>query len=399
MVRDALDQAQLLQLVSGALELCETGVLIHDEEKILYANARLAKQIEVPLNLTGAGEPIVDLIDFCARRGDYGVGVTGAAIIERSLRTTRDGRVYETERVTPSGRVIKARIAGLPDGAAIASYNDVSELVAARQAAAALAGEMEQRVVERTAELAASKDKAEQANRAKSRFLANISHELRTPLNAVIGFTEILEEDIASGSLSDASAHVGRVLAAARHLLRLIDDLLDLSLLEAGMMIVATEEADAASVARRSLEAVAHVAVKRGVSCALLVGRAPSARADPSRVVQCLVHMLSNAVRSSPNGEVTLRVRPADLDGKAAVAWDVIDNGVGMSAETVARLFRPFTQSDDSNTRPHDGAGLGLSITRGLARLMGGDVTVQSTLGEGSTFTLLLPASASSSAH
>lgn len=108
---------------------------------------------------------------------------------------------------------------------------------------------------------------------------------------------------------------------------------------------------------------------------------------------------MSNAARASPNGEVTLSAYPAELGANAAVALEVADNGVGMDENTVARLFRPFTQSDDSNTRPHDGAGLGLSITRRLARLMGGDVTVQSTLGEGSTFTLLLPAYTPSSTH
>jgi signal transduction histidine kinase len=387
----------LLKLVGGALELCETGVLIHDEGKILYANARLASQIEVPAALTAPGESIVELIDFCARRGDYGAGVSGAEILERSLRTTRGGRVFETERTTPSGRVVRARIAGLPDGGAVGTYNDVSELVRAKQEAADLAGEMERRVIARTAELAAAKEEAERANRAKSQFLGNMSHELRTPLNAVIGFTEIVKEDIAAGDLSEAPKHLARVLAAARRLLQLIADILDLSKLEAASMSAQLERVDAAAAAAESLEAIAPLAAVHNTTCTLRVSaEAPPVRADRARLFQCLANLLSNAVRAAANGEVILCVRSAEHAWPAA-AFDVIDNGPGISERTLATLFRPFTQADESSTRPHDGAGLGLSITRGLARLMGGDVMVKSELGKGSTFTLLLPAYAAGS--
>ncbi|MBL8550201.1 MAG: PAS-domain containing protein [Hyphomonadaceae bacterium] len=388
-----LGHAELLDLVVKSVEQCETGVLIHGDPAIIYASAKVADLIEVPRDLTRPGVPMERLLDYCARRGDYGPGVAGAEIIARSWATIRSGKVLETERTTPSGRIVRARIAGLPDGGAIATYNDVSELVRAKQAAHDLARDLERRVVERTHELAEAKDKAEQASRAKTQFLANMSHELRTPLNAVIGFSEIIREDVAAGEVSDIPKQVDRVLNAARSLLGLINNVLDLTNIETGGVEARAEEVDAGKAAAAAVDAVAHAAGKNGASCQVVVAPGVGAvAADPEQLAKCLANLLSNAAKFSPGGRVTLQVRPDRIAGRAAIAFEIADDGVGIGRETLVRLFQPFMQADESFTRSHGGAGLGLSITRGLARLMGGDVIVQSELGKGSTFTLLLPA-------
>ena len=393
MSKGGLGQEDLLQLVISALEMCETGVLIHDEHTILYANAKLAEQIEVPTAYTRIGAPIVEFLDYCAERGDFGPGVRGADIIARSLDTTRSGGVFETERTTPSGRSIRARIAGLPDGGAIATYNDVSALVTAKHEASELARDMEQRVVARTRDLVEAKEKAENANRAKTQFLANMSHELRTPLNAVIGYSEILQEDVAAGELAESPKLIENVLGAAKHLLGMIDDLLSVAQLESGKVSVQPEWIDARLAAEGAVRAVAPSAAAYDAPCELVVDAGvEEVMADPARLHQCLMNLLSNATKFGAGKPVKAHVRAAQLQGGAAVAFDVIDHGVGMSEDTQAKLFQPFMLGDESSTRAHDGAGLGLAITRSLVELMHGELSVESALGEGSRFSIVLPA-------
>ncbi len=266
------------------------------------------------------------------------------------------------------------------------------ELIRARLAAEDAADTLERRVEERTAELAEATRVAESANKAKSSFLAKMSHELRTPLNAVIGYSEIISEDIAAGEAEDCSRHAGKIRASALHLLALISDILDISKVEADRLIITPTDVDVGALAREALETVAPQAAANRTAVDLIVEPGAAAmHADPLRVRQCLMNLLSNAAKFTSDGRIVLHVRRSDFDGVEAIAFAVRDTGVGISAENLARLFQPFVQADASTTRLFGGAGLGLAITRQLARLMGGDVHAESELGRGSAFTLIVP--------
>ena len=289
------------------------------------------------------------------------------------------------------GVVITGNVIMLARGGA----RSFSALVEAQLVSRSDAVRLETRVLERTSELASAVQRAEDANRAKSVFLANMSHELRTPLNAVIGYAETIGEDLESGDTAECPQHVERVRSAALHLLSLINEVLDLSRIEAGKLELEIEVLDACDMARRAVEMVLPAAMKNGVACDLVID--PGARefaGDAKRVQQCLMNLLSNAVKFSPNGSVLLSVHRASFQGVDAQHFAVRDTGAGIEASDLARLFQPFVQVDGTETRKHDGAGLGLAITRRLARLMGGDVTAESERGRGSIFSLYLPVAA-----
>lgn len=269
------------------------------------------------------------------------------------------------------------------------------ELIRARLVAEETAGELERRVESRTAELALATKRAQAASRAKSIFLANMSHELRTPLNAVIGYAEIVEEDLARGETASCAEDLARIRGSAGHLLNLINEILDLSRIEAGKLELQLADVRLDEILRSTLETVRPLAAKNGTRCELRnTSDMQFVRADEMRLKQCLLNLLSNAAKFTRDGVICLRARPCTLAGGAGIAIDVCDTGKGIAASDLNRLFQPFVQADASPTRPHDGAGLGLVITRRLARAMGGDVTAASELGKGSTFTIYLPASA-----
>jgi signal transduction histidine kinase len=270
-----------------------------------------------------------------------------------------------------------------------ASFGD---LIGARLKAEEAAEDMERRVEERTAQLGIATKRAQAANKAKSLFLANMSHELRTPLNAVIGYSEIIEEDLDSGQTESSAADLAKIRGSANHLLTLINEILDLSRIESGKLDLKPTHIDLAALLRGAMDAVKPTAIKNRTTCQLnLAPGIGVMHADETRVRQCVLNLLSNAAKFTHNGVVALDLRPCRIGRAAGVAISVKDTGPGLSAENQARLFQPFMQVDSTKTRAHDGAGLGLVITRRLARAMGGDVQVSSKLGHGATFTLYLP--------
>jgi len=253
------------------------------------------------------------------------------------------------------------------------------------------------RVIERArAEdaLQRSKDAAESASRTKSAFLASMSHELRTPLNAVIGYSEILEEDLREAGQDEMVSDVEKIRSAGKHLLGVITDILDLSKIEAGKMTLYLETfevsamvQEVAATVRPMIEANASTLV---VEMADGLG---AMHADLTKVRQALLNLLSNAAKFTEKGTIRLTVEREEAGAGAWMTMAVSDTGIGMSPDQLGQLFRPFTQVDSSTTRRYGGTGLGLVISRDICRLMGGDIGVDSALGRGSTFTIRLPAS------
>ena len=231
------------------------------------------------------------------------------------------------------------------------------------------------------------------ASEHKSQFLANMSHELRTPLNAIIGVTEMLQEDARDLGREDEREPLERVLRAARHLLALINDILDLSKIEAGRMDLHAESFAIAPVVQDVAHTVGTLAARNGntltVDCPAGIG---SMVADPTRFRQVLLNLASNAAKFTEKGTISLSVRRTE--GGDAIVVSVADTGIGMTAEQTGRLFQEFVQADASTTRKYGGTGLGLAISRRFCQMMGGDITVESAPGQGSTFTVRLPAHA-----
>jgi PAS domain S-box-containing protein len=246
---------------------------------------------------------------------------------------------------------------------------------------------------EAEAALVQAKEAAEAASRSKSTFLANMSHELRTPLNAIIGYSEMLQEEAEDEGNAAAVADLQKIHTAGRHLLGLINDVLDLSKIEAGKMDLYLETFDAAEAVRAVAETVRPLVVKNDNALAVEVpDDLGTIRADLTKTRQALLNLLSNASKFTHGGTITLSAAREASGGREWFVFRVRDTGIGMGPDQVARLFRPFTQADGSTTRKYGGTGLGLTITRRFCQMMGGDVEVDSAPGRGSTFTIRLPA-------
>ncbi len=311
-------------------------------------------------------------------------GFPASAGESTEVEVVRPGR----ETVSVELRVVDIDWEG--DAAHLVSLRDITDRKRADERAAQLERERLARA------------EAEAANRAKSEFLAMMSHELRTPLNAVIGYAELLQLGIA-GALTDGQrTHLERILTSARHLLSLVNEVLDLTRIEAGRLSVQSGLARADMAAQGAVALVQPMAEERGV--AVSVHRTEGAdwyEGDEDRVSQILVNLLTNAVKfTEPGGQVTIAygiARQPDPQARLHglgpwVAIRVKDTGIGIPPDQISAIFDPFVQVESGHTRPKDGSGLGLTISRRLARLMKGDLTVRSELGKGSTFTLWLPA-------
>ncbi|MCB9566097.1 MAG: HAMP domain-containing protein [Myxococcales bacterium] len=250
----------------------------------------------------------------------------------------------------------------------------------------------EERLRVLNAELAAARDQAMAANRAKSTFLAQMSHELRTPLNAIIGYTEMVHENLQKRAQAEDASDLDKALKAAHHLLGIISDILDLSKIEAGKHELALKDFDVIDLVEEVAATVMplmsrnnnHLEVRKQVE------RLP-VRSDRTKLKQSLLNLLSNAAKFTKDGRVQLSVDVSEVNGQRWLALSVRDEGIGIPPQKLSLLFEPFTQVDNSPTRRFDGTGLGLAISRRFCRMLGGDVSVESELGKGSVFVIRVP--------
>lgn len=310
---------------------------------------------------------------------------------ERSYRRGQPGEVVEPE-VDRAWAALPLAVVDRLLGVLVLQFPSPRHFSRAdRDFMLALASEFAQ-ALERSRLYEAEQDarrRAEQASQSKSQFLAVMSHELRTPLTAVIGYADLLASET-SGELGPKQAEqVGRIRSSAWHLVSIIDEILTFARMEAGREQVRLERLDAAHLARAACELLEPQARARGLELHVDVPPGPLwIRSDPGKVRQILLNLLGNAVKFTDEGGVFLTLHP---EGDEWLAFTVRDTGPGIDAEHLERIFEPFTQADQSATRLKGGTGLGLAVSRRLAHLLGGDVTVDSTVGEGSTFTLRLP--------
>jgi len=251
---------------------------------------------------------------------------------------------------------------------------------------------LEKRVLERTEELASAHDKALASNEAKSTFLANMSHELRTPMNAIIGYSELLQEEAEDKGDMDSVSDLKKIQVSAKHLLSLINGVLDLSKIDAGKLDIDPVNFEVSELVKE-ISATIVPLFERGdnkfiVHCQDNIG---SMYADNMRVRQILLNLIGNANKFTKKGVVTLDISLENEYGEGQIKFAISDTGIGIAKENLDKIFEDFNQADSSTTRQYGGTGLGLTISRQLCQLMRGDISVNSTEGVGSTFTLIMP--------
>jgi signal transduction histidine kinase/CheY-like chemotaxis protein len=327
------------------------------------------------------GVPYQDILRSAVRAGMIG-GVSDADqdwFESRLAKHRNPTGPYEQQR--GDGQWLKISERRTQDSGIVGVFSNITELK-----------HREKELGELVDRLAEMRDAAKGASHAKSQFLANMSHELRTPLNAVIGITEMLQEDAEDLGQDDFIEPLQRISRAGKHLLQLINGVLDLSKIEAGKLDLYLEDFDVNTLMSDLVVTVQPLVENNRnrlvLNCADDAG---GMHADVTRVRQILFNLLSNACKFTENGEIVVDVEVARRDAGDEMIFRVRDSGIGMTPEQLDKLFREFSQADSSTTRKYGGTGLGLAISQRLCHLMGGDITVESTPGEGTTFTAHLP--------
>jgi PAS domain S-box-containing protein len=360
-----------------------------------YSVPFYAKLRPIMVDLIGTDDPETEaLYDRCEKRGN-----------------TIRGEVFVPGLYGGRGAYVSVTASALldPNGVrygAIETVRDITEAKRADEAIRKLNASLERRVAERTAELAIAKERAESADRLKSAFLATMSHELRTPLNSIIGFTGILLQELAGPLSEEQRKQLSIVQNSGSHLLALINDVLDISKIEAGQIEIHRARFDLPDAIHRVTQTAGQPASEKGLE--LVAELAPEVGeivSDRRRLEQVLLNLLSNAVKFTDKGSVTLK---AEIVGDSPVAVEegvspvsgsmlrvsVADTGIGIKTEDLSILFRPFRQIESGLSRQHQGTGLGLAISKRLVEMLGGRISVESEWGKGTTFSFTLPLAA-----
>jgi PAS domain S-box-containing protein len=382
------------EVLQTVLDNMTDGVMLLDKNfRWKFVNHQVIDIHRLPPEVAFPGASNYDVLRFQVERGDFGpVDDVHRAVQDRASAILKPGG-NRYERRTASGRYVEFLFKPLDDGGRLQILRDITELKDREEALAAakrVAEAARDAAEEARAQTAVARAEVERASQHKSQFLASMSHELRTPLNAIIGLTEMMTEHAPRFGTEKALEPLRRVLKSGRHLLNLINEILDLSKIELNIERVAIAPIvdEVAATSRPLAERNGNRLV---IDCTADIG---TIRADPLRLRQVLLNLLSNACKFTKGGEVALRARKLVFDGREWIDFAVADSGIGMTAEQQAKLFEAFTQADASTAQRFGGIGLGLAITRKLARMMGGDVTVTSEPSKGSVFAVRLPVGA-----
>ncbi len=363
-------KSALLEVVIDSIP-CSVSAVDRDL-KLLTCNDLYYEMLDLPRDRFGPGSRLEDVIRYIAARGEYGSSDIESVVRER-LEAAR-GVTGRFDRTRPDGTVLEVRNNGLTGGGSVTIHTDVTD----RE--------------HREAELRRTREQALSASRSKSEFLANMSHELRTPLNAVLGFSETIRDEL-FGPVGNRKylEYAADIHASGSHLLAIINDILDLSKVEAGEAELTESEMDVALVFEDCLRLVKDRAVEAGIALERnLPDSLPRLRADERKFKQIIINLLSNSLKFTPGGG---RVRvDASVGGEGEFILAVHDTGVGIPEEDLARALAPFSQVDGSLSRTHEGTGLGLPLAKSLTELHGGRLELQSEVGHGTTVTLRFPA-------
>jgi PAS domain S-box-containing protein len=365
--------------------ITEAFVALSPQWQITYVNPQAAEILHQDSNSL-IGRKFWDVVP--PELGNKQVELYNRALSDRSVQS------FEASHPT-SKDWFEIRAYPAVDGLSV-FFQKITERKQAEAALRNLNQDLENRVTARTTQLVDSmkiaeerRAKAEEANRTKSEFLANMSHELRTPLNAVIGYSEILEEDAEDAGQEHFIPDLRKIRNAGKHLLGLINDVLDLSKIESGKMELHLESFGLGTMLKAVVETVQPMVEKNGNE--LTVNYPPNLgtiTADSVKLRQCLINLLSNASKFTERGQIRLDV---GREANGNVVFQVSDTGIGMTQEQMKKLFQAFSQVDSSTTRKYGGTGLGLAIAKQFITMMGGEIGVESQLGVGSTFTFKLP--------
>ncbi|TIQ40270.1 MAG: response regulator, partial [Mesorhizobium sp.] len=367
---------QQRRTIAAALEAISDGFVLFDpQDRVILANSKFCEFFPDHARASLPGQSFQEILEQRLAGGQVDLaGASPEEWIAQRLHIHKDPAGFVGEDRF-GDRWVRVSRRKTPDGGAVAVYTDITELK------------------QRQDELERAKSRAESTNEAKSRFVASVSHELRTPLNAIIGYSEMLIEDASDQHMVEFVPELEKIAAAGRHLLALINDILDLSKIEANKMEIFPETFDVVELLSDVRATVAPLMAKnRNEFIQDIQGDLGEMHSDQTKLRQNLFNLLSNAAKFTNGGRVTLSVR---RERRAECDWlvfNVSDTGIGMTAEQQERLFNAFTQADASTTRNYGGTGLGLSITRSFSRMIGGVVTVESEAGKGSVFTMEVPA-------
>ncbi len=365
----ALEEAQTK--LSEAIEAISEGFALFDsDDRLVICNNRFRDFYPDVADTLQPGTPFEDILRAGIERGV----LTDAAdrtedwLAERLARHRDPGAAHESQ--LNEGRWLRISERKTHDGGIVGIYTDVTERKGAE------------------ADLQAAKEEAERANRAKSQFLANMSHELRTPMNAILGYTELIQDSIYGEVPEKVRDVVGRIEHNGRHLLNQINDVLDLSKIEAGELKISLTDYSMQDIVNGVISNVGSLAAEKNLALnAVVPSDLPTGLADSRRISQVLLNLVGNAIKFTDEGEVSVRVSASDGEFQVAVA----DTGIGISEADQAEILNEFYQADSSSTRAHGGTGLGLAIAKRMVELHGGRLWIESALGEGSTFSFSLP--------
>jgi signal transduction histidine kinase/CheY-like chemotaxis protein/HAMP domain-containing protein len=379
--KNIIDRRAMEQTLTEAIESISEGFSLYDaDDKLVICNTHYMDLFPSQADAMTPGTPFKQIVGYAVQRGliEDAKPDGEAWLATRVARHRNPGEPHIQHR--SDGRWVRVSERLTSDGGVVATYTDITELK-----------QREAELDKLVHEIAVARDAAETANRAKSQFLANMSHELRTPLNAIIGYSEILQEDVADLGRDNLVPDLTKIEEAGRHLLGLINDILDLSKVEAGRMDMFLEDVGIVPLLEEVRAIIVPLAEKNGNAVEYrLADNLGSMRTDRTKLKQSLLNILSNANKFTENGRVTL-IAERIQNGSTAIRFAISDTGIGMTEEQLGRLFQAFSQAETTTSQKYGGTGLGLVITRNFCQLLGGEVTVASKPGEGSTFTITLP--------